>query len=187
MKLSNIERKLIMLALDKGAEAGEVATAALKVIESFRKRYESGVALIKDMEGDGALSDVADILRKATQPQPEPYPFMGASRTRPFGQTPPNPYQPRPWPSDNWQDIMQEAQRRARERMGRAQQSYEDYMAGMRQQYQQQAQYQANAFQQAEWARQQQATQPPPQEPNVVPTPPKPKKGWFRQIIEDLT
>jgi hypothetical protein len=60
MKLSDTEKKVLMLAMDVGATDGEIASAASKFVHSLRKRYRSGIELIKDIESGRALS----------QPQP---------------------------------------------------------------------------------------------------------------------
>jgi hypothetical protein len=50
MNLTDIEKKILVLAMDRSANTGEVATAALKLIELLRRRYPSGHDLIKDLE-----------------------------------------------------------------------------------------------------------------------------------------
>lgn len=50
MNLTDTEKKVIMLAMDRSAQIGEVANAAVKLIELLRKRYFSGHELLKDLE-----------------------------------------------------------------------------------------------------------------------------------------
>jgi hypothetical protein len=50
MKLTPTEQKLILLAMDPAAPAGELASAANKFVLLLRKRFEDGHALIKDLE-----------------------------------------------------------------------------------------------------------------------------------------
>jgi hypothetical protein len=104
MNLTNIEKKLLMLAMDKAAQEHEVAAAARKFILSMRKRYPSGIELIDALEG------------KLYVP---PFPSM----TQPFQQAPPSPYHPPQYQqsANEWQDIMREAQRMAAQRMAAAQ------------------------------------------------------------------
>lgn len=125
MNLTDIEKKLVMLAMDKGASDGEIAAAASKLIWSLRKRYSSGFELLKDMESGRSLSDLGEILRKMpTQPQPA------------YG-------------SNTWSDIMADAHRRGQERANRqqqqAQQTWEEYVRRSYQQASEQAQAQAAA------------------------------------------
>ena len=72
MKLSDTEKKVLMLAMDVGATDGEIASAASKFIHSLRKRYRSGIELIKDIESGRSLtaavnssSEWQDIMRDA--------------------------------------------------------------------------------------------------------------------------
>ena len=50
MNLTDIEKKILVLAMDRSATSGEICLAALKLIELLRKRYASGHDLIKDLE-----------------------------------------------------------------------------------------------------------------------------------------
>lgn len=50
MTLTDIEKKFLMLAMDSAAEEFEMAVAATKLIRAFRKRFPSGVELIKAIE-----------------------------------------------------------------------------------------------------------------------------------------
>jgi hypothetical protein len=70
MKLSDMEKKLLMLALDKSATDDEVAAAAKKFIRSLRERFPSGVELIKSLEtgfGDPLPDDIVFATREAAQ------------------------------------------------------------------------------------------------------------------------
>lgn len=89
MKLTDIERKLLMLAMDKSAPDGEIAAAATKFIRSLRERYASGIELIEELMMGTRLSDLADILRKSHSPQQQPF-------------------------DDTWGDIMRDAQKAGR-------------------------------------------------------------------------
>jgi hypothetical protein len=99
MNLSDIEKKFLMLAMDKAAREPEMASAAKKFFQSMRKRYPSGVELIKALEG-GLLA-------------PPPFPSM----TRPFSASAPQ-YQQA---ANAWGDIMREAQRMGAQRAAAAQ------------------------------------------------------------------
>lgn len=50
MNLTPIEKKILVLAMDRSASDGEIGLAALKLIELLRRRYPSGHELIKDLE-----------------------------------------------------------------------------------------------------------------------------------------
>ena len=50
MTLTEIEKKILILSMDSAATNGEAGTAAMKLMELFRKRYPSGYELIKDLE-----------------------------------------------------------------------------------------------------------------------------------------
>jgi putative quorum-sensing-regulated virulence factor len=50
MKLTDKERKLLMLAMDKGVADGELEAAATALVRLLRARYPSGHELIKDLE-----------------------------------------------------------------------------------------------------------------------------------------
>jgi hypothetical protein len=63
MQLTAKEEKIARLALDKGAKDGERAAAAVKLIESLRKR---GVT-VED------LQKAATVVEPAKRPEPEPY------------------------------------------------------------------------------------------------------------------
>jgi len=117
VKLSETEKKIVMLAMDQVASDGEIAAAASRFFHSLRKRYKNGVDLIKALEA-------WDEVQRPMPAGPNPFasPFGGVSMTRPFGQAPPNPQQPRqqqappprdPFDFDLWQDIMREAQQQA--------------------------------------------------------------------------
>jgi membrane protein involved in colicin uptake len=69
MNLSDLEKKLLMLAMDKAAGDGEVQAAATKFFRSLRERYPSGHELIKELMMSTSLSDMTDFMRKATQQQ----------------------------------------------------------------------------------------------------------------------
>lgn len=144
MNLSDIEKKFLMLAMDKAAQEHEVASAARKFIQSLRKRYPSGVELIKALEG-GLLA-------------PPPFPSM----TRPFSASAPQHQQA----ANAWGDIMREAQRMGAQRMAAAQQArqqtWEEWCA----------QNGSNPYQNAYRPRaersQQQSSQPPPKDIGIV-------------------
>ena len=87
MKLTETEKKILILAMDTSASDGETAAAATKFIRSLRDRYKSGYELIKDLDTGDALSS---LVTKAAAPQ--------QSYTRPFGG------------DGSWQDIMRQAQ-----------------------------------------------------------------------------
>jgi hypothetical protein len=50
MKLTPTEQKLILLAMEPAAPAGELVSAANKFVLFLRRRFEDGHALIKDLE-----------------------------------------------------------------------------------------------------------------------------------------
>jgi hypothetical protein len=50
MKLSELEKKLAILAFNRSAEEGEIASAANKLVIILRKRFEDGYAFIADLE-----------------------------------------------------------------------------------------------------------------------------------------
>ena len=50
MKLTEIEKKILLLAMDRSAPDGEVTAAAGRLIRLFRKRYRDGYELIGDLE-----------------------------------------------------------------------------------------------------------------------------------------
>ena len=50
MTLTDIEKKVLLVAMDRAAATGEVQSASLKLVELLRKRYNDGHALIKDFE-----------------------------------------------------------------------------------------------------------------------------------------
>ncbi|PWT88680.1 MAG: hypothetical protein C5B54_10255 [Acidobacteria bacterium] len=148
MKLSETEKKILMLAMDQVASDGEIAAASSRFIHSLRKRYKNGTDLIKDIE--------QQLFAEPQRPMPQGFPAgfggFGPSMTRPFGQAPPNTRQPRPnyqpppdpanWANvggPEWQDILRQAQRQAT-----------DFQQRMYQQH-------AEAFKQAEAYRQQRA------------------------------
>ena len=101
MNLSEIETKLLMLAMDQAATEDEVAVAAKKFIKSLRTRFPSGVELIAAWGGGG-------------RQQPKTMP-MKPSYTRPFGE---------PDDLSGWQDILRTAQRFAQQRQ---QYQYQQY------------------------------------------------------------
>lgn len=51
MQLTDIEKKLIVLALDPAAGSGEIEVAAVKWVTYLRKRYTDGHELLKDLSG----------------------------------------------------------------------------------------------------------------------------------------
>jgi len=161
MKLSDTEKKILMLAMDRVASDGEIAAAASRFFHSLRKRYKNGLDLIKDMESWDAVQ----------QPMPagaNPFasPFGGVSMTRPFGQAPPNPVQPQRAPPPNawqqydfnaaWQDIMWAAQRQAEDLRQRQYQQHAAAFAA-----QQQANAHAATKEHQEWAKEQLKKKPP--------------------------
>lgn len=75
MKLTETEKKLLALAMDRSASDGEIGTAALKLIELLRRRYQSGYELIRDLE------QISTVARVQWIPRPDPY----ASFVMPFG------------------------------------------------------------------------------------------------------
>lgn len=119
MQLSNIEKKLLMLAMDRAATDHEITAAAKKFVESLRARYPSGIELIREIEG--AVSIGAAPSANYYQQQ--------QSYTRPFG--------------NEWGDIMREAQRAAaasqQRQQQQRQQSWEEYCRRHGNPYQQQA------------------------------------------------
>jgi hypothetical protein len=50
MKLTETEKKCIVLALDRGAKDGEVSAAGGRLAHLLRKRYSDGYALLGDLE-----------------------------------------------------------------------------------------------------------------------------------------
>ena len=50
MKLTEIEKKILLLAMDRSAPDGEVTAAAGRLIRLFRKRYRDGYELASDLE-----------------------------------------------------------------------------------------------------------------------------------------
>ena len=50
MTLTETEKKILLLALDRSAPDGEVTAAAGRLIRLFRKRYGEGYELIGDLE-----------------------------------------------------------------------------------------------------------------------------------------
>jgi Putative quorum-sensing-regulated virulence factor len=54
--LSELERRLVRLALDSSAQGGEISTSATKLIKSLRSRGVDGSVLLNALEGgtDGA-------------------------------------------------------------------------------------------------------------------------------------
>ena len=50
MELTETERKILLLAMDRSAPDGEVTAAAGRLIRLFRKRYRDGYELINDLE-----------------------------------------------------------------------------------------------------------------------------------------
>jgi hypothetical protein len=52
MPLSELQQKLIRLALDRAAQPGEIANAAVKLIESWRAQGKT----LEDLFGDNALA-----------------------------------------------------------------------------------------------------------------------------------
>jgi hypothetical protein len=50
MKLTETEKKCIVLALDRGAKDGEVSAAGGRLAHLLRKRYRDGYALLTDLE-----------------------------------------------------------------------------------------------------------------------------------------
>jgi hypothetical protein len=51
MNLTATERKLVLLALDQAAPAGEIASAGACLIKQLRKRFPDGYALLSELEG----------------------------------------------------------------------------------------------------------------------------------------
>jgi Putative quorum-sensing-regulated virulence factor len=51
MTLTDTERKLVVLMLDRSAEAGEIANATVALAKALRKRYADGYALLAELEG----------------------------------------------------------------------------------------------------------------------------------------
>ena len=121
MNLTNTEKKLLLLAMDKGASDGEIAAAATKFIRSLRERYRDGHQLIEHIQ---VKNEAADAFSRGQRPkqkdpwsEPQQWPppnwppnfdpaadqsggtAFGFSQTRPFGQPPPNPNQPKPQPN----------------------------------------------------------------------------------------
>ena len=126
MTLTDIEKKLLMLAMDRSASDGEIQTAATKWVRSLRERFANGTELIKALES--------------------------AVATGPWS-TPPS--RPTPQASGFWGDIMRDAQAMGRARAAREsatykkeQENYEEFMRRVNQQYQQytEAARQAAAF-----------------------------------------
>lgn len=113
MQLSNIEKKLLMLAMDRAATDHEIGAAAKKFVESLRERFPSGNELLMALEG--AVPTAVPSANYYQQQQ---------SYTRPFG--------------NEWGDIMREAQRVAAARMAaqqaQRQQSWEEYCKNAAQQ-----------------------------------------------------
>lgn len=169
MKLTDIERKLLMLAMDAAATDHEITAAAKKFVESMRRRFANGTELVTALEGGVIL--------------PPKKPYMGG-------------FNPDNWqsPVGNWQDIMRDAKQRG-ERMAQAayqqrQQNWEEYVRQSYRQAQsnfQQAQQQAYRNMQSGW-------QPPfgvgamPQEPppKAVPQEPPPKVKEMRRAAEGI-
>src|SRR5260370_35037838 len=56
MKLTDQQRKLVLLAFDQSAATGEVSNAAMALINSLRKEYKDGHEFIKARAGNGAVS-----------------------------------------------------------------------------------------------------------------------------------
>ena len=50
MKLSEIEKKILILAMDHKAADGEYSNAAVKFVNLLRKRFKDGHELVKDLE-----------------------------------------------------------------------------------------------------------------------------------------
>jgi hypothetical protein len=50
MHLTETEKKILLLAMDRSAPDGEVTAAAGRLIRLFRKRYRDGYELIGDLE-----------------------------------------------------------------------------------------------------------------------------------------
>jgi hypothetical protein len=50
MKLSELEKKILILAMDHNAANGEFTNAAVKFVNLLRKRYKSGHEFIADLE-----------------------------------------------------------------------------------------------------------------------------------------
>lgn len=69
MTLTEIEKKILVLAMDRAASDGEIGLAALKLIELLRKRYPSGYELIKDLE----QIRVETRVRYINETRPDPY------------------------------------------------------------------------------------------------------------------
>jgi hypothetical protein len=124
MNLSDVEKKLLMLAMDKAAQEPEVVAAAKKFILSLRKRFPSGIELIDALEGKLYSPNYPNVPRAT----PSPFP----SGVRPFGY---DPYQPPPpvyqQTANEWAEILRQAQRQAAQRMAQAQaqrqQTWEEY------------------------------------------------------------
>jgi len=59
-QLSELERRLVRLALDSSAQGGEISTSATKLIKSLRSRGIDGFVLLNALEGgtDGAEAAV---------------------------------------------------------------------------------------------------------------------------------
>jgi hypothetical protein len=77
MTLTEIEKKILVLAMDSAAENGEAGAAAMKLMELFRKRYSDGYALIKDLE----QIRVETRVQYRYESRPDPY----ANFIMPFG------------------------------------------------------------------------------------------------------
>ena len=55
MKLSDRERKLLILAFDPAATAGEAMNALRVVFRDWIQKYSDGHALVKDLESGGTV------------------------------------------------------------------------------------------------------------------------------------
>lgn len=126
MNLTDMERKLLMLAMDKAATEDEMTVAAKKLIESFRKRFADGPELLKTLGSGLPEAKPGERVYKTKAEAAAAAAAMsrgfGPSYTRPFGA---------PDDFSAWEDIMREAHRfgQAREAAEAAQrqETWEEY------------------------------------------------------------
>lgn len=113
MTLTDIEKKFLMLAMDNAAEEFEMAVAATKLIRAFRKRFPSGVELIKAIESGLEAPRPGEVVFRTHQEAAA----AASAMSRGFG--------------SGWNDIMREAQRMGQARAAAQSQqrkaAWEDY------------------------------------------------------------
>lgn len=114
MTLSDTEKKCLMLAMDSAATDFEMIAAAKKFIESLRKRFPSGVELIKALESGLEAPRPGEVVFRTHQEAAA----AASAMSRGFG-------------SNAWSDIMRGAQQMGRQRAqaqyNQRQQAWQDY------------------------------------------------------------